>query len=181
VLSTNLIRAASYPRVQFTAIVNVHSGPGEGALPNAEYSHAIETLNSFANIRTVGYVATTWCTRNLSLDLDEVAAYSFWGEYDESIAIDGILVDETPTQYTPDYASYLQTIAKAVHESDGLRDGYIGKATISSRHRVPCRAPRKPEPYRVLPLHLFILLSWMVPQRQLTAIHYETDNMRAGI
>lgn len=133
-LGTDLSRAASYPRIQFTAIVNVHSGPGEGALPNAEYSHAIETLNSFTNIRTVGYIATTWCARNLTSVLDEVAAYSFWGEYDDSMAIDGIFVDETPTQYSPDNISYLQTIAQAVHESNGLKEGYIGKPTFSSRH-----------------------------------------------
>lgn len=113
--------------MQFTAIVNVHDGPGEGVLPNLEYSHAIGTLNSFNNVRTVGYVATTWCARDLNSVLDDVAAYSFWGHYDESLAIDGIFVDETPTQYSPDSVSYLQTIAQAVHASDGLKDGYIGK------------------------------------------------------
>ncbi|KAH7086574.1 Spherulation-specific family 4 [Paraphoma chrysanthemicola] len=117
--------AASYPQMQFTAVVNVNSGPGEGALPMAEYSHAIHMLNSFANVRTVGYIATTWCARNLTSVLDDVAAYSFWGEYDEAVAIDGIFIDETPTQYSPDNHSYLQAIAKAVHESDGLKEGYI--------------------------------------------------------
>jgi hypothetical protein len=62
--------------------------------------------------------------------LDEVAAYSFWGEYQDSLAIDGIFVDETPTQYSPDTVAYLQTIADAIHESDGLKEGYIGKVTF---------------------------------------------------
>jgi hypothetical protein len=86
-------RASSYPLVQFTAIVNVHNGPGEGALPNAEYSTAIETLNALSNDRTIGYVSTTWCTRNLSSVLDDIAAYSFWGEYDSSLAMNGMFVD----------------------------------------------------------------------------------------
>ncbi|KAF2024198.1 hypothetical protein EK21DRAFT_79208 [Setomelanomma holmii] len=118
------------PKDTIHYVVNVHNEPGEGVLPSAEYSHATETLNSFDNIRTVACVATMWCARNLTSVLDEIAAYSFWGDYDESIAIDGIFVDETPTQYAPDYASYLQTIAQAVYESDGIKDGYIGKATF---------------------------------------------------
>ncbi|KAH3907295.1 hypothetical protein HBI56_184430 [Parastagonospora nodorum] len=117
--------ATSFPQVQFTAVINVHDGPGYGALPDPEYSHAITTLNGFSNVRTVGYVATTWCERDLSSALDDVAAYSFWGEYQDSLAIDGIFVDETPTQYSQAFDSYLQTIAQAVHASDGLKEGYI--------------------------------------------------------
>jgi hypothetical protein len=116
--------------VEFTAILNVYNGPGDGALPNPDYSQAIETLNSLHNVRTVGYVATTWCARNLSSVLDDIAAYSFWGEYQDSLAMDGIFVDETPTQYSPDSISYLQAIAQAIHESDGLKDRYIGKGTF---------------------------------------------------
>lgn len=115
--------------MQFTAIKNVHNGPGEGALPNAEYSAAIEALNSLNNVRTIGYVATAWCTRGLSSVLDDVAALSFWGEYDSSLAVSGIFVDETPVQYSSDYASYLETVAQAVEGSVGLRESYIGKLT----------------------------------------------------
>ncbi|KAH7391009.1 Spherulation-specific family 4, partial [Phaeosphaeria sp. MPI-PUGE-AT-0046c] len=122
--------ASSYPQVHFTAIVNVHNGPGDGALPNPEYAYAIETLNSFDNIRTVGYVATTWCTRDLTSVLDDIAAYSFWGEYRDSLAIDGIFVDETPTQYSLEAVTYLETIAQTIHESDGLKEGYIGRVTF---------------------------------------------------
>jgi hypothetical protein len=120
-------RASSYPLVQFTAIVNVHNGPGEGALPNAEYSTAIETLNALSNDRTIGYVATTWCTRNLSSVLDDIAAYSFWGEYDSSLAMNGMFVDETPTHYSPEHGPYLEAISQATYDSIGLMDSYIGK------------------------------------------------------
>jgi hypothetical protein len=79
-------------------------------------------------------VATTWCERNLDSVLDDIAAYSFWGEYQDSLAIDGIFVDETPTQYSPVFVSYLQSITQAVHGSDGLKEGFIGKVIISLRH-----------------------------------------------
>jgi hypothetical protein len=124
---SDICRASLYPLVQFTAIVNIHNGPGDGALPNTEYSTAIETLNSLSNVRTIGYVATTWCARNLSSVLDDIAAYSFWGEYDSSLAMNGIFVDETPTHYSSEYASFLDAISQAVHKSIGLMDNYIGK------------------------------------------------------
>jgi hypothetical protein len=125
--------------VQFTAVVNIQSGPGEGALPNAEYTQAIGTLNQYTNVRTIGYVSTTWCERNLSSVLEDVSAYSFWGEYDSRLALDGIFVDETPTKFSPDYVSYLQTIAQAVHGSRGLMDSYIGRLHLfhfGIKHRV---------------------------------------------
>lgn len=125
-------RASSFPRIHFTVVLNVHNGPGEGALPNAEYTAAIEALNSLSNVRTIGYVATTWCTRDLSSVLDDIAAFSFWGEYDSSLALSGVFVDETPTQYSTDYAVYLDSIAQAVQDSAGLKDNYIGKLSPPS-------------------------------------------------
>jgi hypothetical protein len=85
-LASNPHSDASHPRVQFTAIVNIYNRRRESALPNAEYWSAIETLNLYGNIRTVGYVATTRCAKNLSTVLDEIAAHFFWGEYDPSLA-----------------------------------------------------------------------------------------------
>lgn len=126
-LTSDRCRASSYPRVHFTAIVNPNSGPGEGALPNEDYTQAIQTLNSFANVRTVGYVATTWCMKNVSSVLDEIAVYSGWGAYDSSLAMSGIFFDETPTHYTPEYVSYLQTISQAVRDGHGLKGSYVGK------------------------------------------------------
>ncbi|KAF2006596.1 hypothetical protein P154DRAFT_421660 [Amniculicola lignicola CBS 123094] len=119
--------AASYPRVQFTAVVNPHSGPGVDPLPDATYQLSIERLNSLENVRTIGYVATTWCAKNMSSALDEVALYAGWASKAPSLAMSGIFFDETPTHYTTEYASYLQTLSEAVRSSPGLMDGYVGK------------------------------------------------------
>ncbi|KAI4706654.1 hypothetical protein J4E89_008721 [Alternaria sp. Ai002NY15] len=62
---------------------------------------------------------------DLSSVLDDIAAFSFWGEYDSSLALSGVFVDETPTQYSTDYAVYLDSIAQAVQDSTGLKDDYI--------------------------------------------------------
>ncbi|KAF2677031.1 hypothetical protein K458DRAFT_164899 [Lentithecium fluviatile CBS 122367] len=103
--------ASLHPRVQFTAIVNPNSGPGKSPLPDELYSHAIKRLNVFDNVRTVSYVATTWCAKNLSSVLDEVAAYSRWGDHDPSLAMKEIFFDETPTHYNTEYVSYLRDIS----------------------------------------------------------------------
>lgn len=117
--------------------MNVHSGPGEGALPSTDYGNGIKILNSFANMRTIGYVSTLWGERNLSTVLDEVATYSFWSDYDSSFALDGIFVDETPTEFSTNYVSYLESITQAVHGSPGLKEGYIGKVPFISAQIVP--------------------------------------------
>jgi hypothetical protein len=120
--------------VQFTAIVNVHDGPSQDPLPNAEYMSAIQALNSFDNIRTIGYVSTTWSARDLNSVLSDVAAYSYWGENYDSLAMNGIFVDETPTRYSLANATYLQTIMQAVHASPGLHDNFIGMTSLPSQH-----------------------------------------------
>ncbi|KAF2115111.1 Spherulation-specific family 4 [Lophiotrema nucula] len=117
--------ASSFPRVHFTAIINPQSGPGEGALPNENYTQAIQTLNALDNVRTIGYVATTWCSKNLSSVLDEIAVYAGWGSQDPSLAMSGIFFDETPTLYTPEYVSYLQAVSQAVHSNGGLQEGFV--------------------------------------------------------
>lgn len=115
--------------MHFTAIVNPHNGPGEGALPNENYTQAIRTLNSLENVRTIGYVATTWCTKTMSSVLDEIAVYTGWGDSDPSLAMNGIFFDETPTHYTTEYVLYLQTIFRAVHSNRGFKEGFVGKRT----------------------------------------------------
>jgi hypothetical protein len=117
--------------VQFTAIVNPHNGPGEGSLPNEDYTQAIKALNSMDNVRTIGYVATTWCRKDLNSVLDEVARYAGWGNSDSSLALSGIFFDETPTRYAPEYVSYLQKLSQVVRSQRGLKDGFIGKSVFS--------------------------------------------------
>lgn len=120
-------RASTYPRVQFTVIINPNSGPGECALPDDSYTEAIRRLNSMDNVRTIGYVATTWCTRSLGSVLDDITLYAEWGNFDPSLAMTGIFFDETPTSYTPEHVSYLQTISQTVRSNHGLTDGFVGK------------------------------------------------------
>ncbi|KAF1955384.1 hypothetical protein CC80DRAFT_474843 [Byssothecium circinans] len=139
--------ASSHLRLQFTAIVNPNSGPADDALPNKDYTHAIQRLNAFGNVRVVGYVSTTWCMKNLSSVLDEIALYSGWGEFDSSLALSSIFFDETPTQFTPANLSFLRTIPKAVRASSGLKDVDVVKAAFFHFGivRMATRLTQKPE------------------------------------
>jgi hypothetical protein len=123
-------RASTYPHVHFTAVINPNSGPGEGPLPNEDYRQAIRMLNSKDNVRTIGYVATTWCQRDLKSVLDEIARYAEWGNSDSSLAMSGIFFDETPTRYAPEYVSFLQTVSLDVRSHRGLKDGFVGKGNF---------------------------------------------------
>jgi hypothetical protein len=84
----------------FTVFVNPHNGPGKGVLPNENYTQAIQTLDSLENARTIGYVATTWCTKTMISVLDEIAVHTGWGDSDPPLAMSGTLFDETSTYCT---------------------------------------------------------------------------------
>lgn len=93
-------KAVSYPRVQFTAIIDPSSGPGNGVRPSEIYSQAIKKLHSFDNVHTVGYVATTWAMKSMSLVLGEIEAYAEWGNCANSLVMNGILLGEVSTHCT---------------------------------------------------------------------------------
>ncbi|OCL10268.1 hypothetical protein AOQ84DRAFT_1345 [Glonium stellatum] len=117
--------ASGYPNLDFTVIVNPNSGPGDSALPDANYTQGIATLSSYNNVRTIGYVATSWAQKDVNTVLQEIATYAAWSDQNSSLALGGIFFDETPAQYDPDSAQYLQTISDAVRSASGLADGYV--------------------------------------------------------
>ncbi|KAH8802482.1 Spherulation-specific family 4-domain-containing protein [Xylogone sp. PMI_703] len=114
--------ASTYPKVNFIAVVNPANGPGAGAGPDGNYTREIPTLNSYANIRTVGYVSTNWAKRDLPLVLQDINRYSAWSENStiEDLGMHGIFLDETPAQYDDASAQFLQTIESAIVSAPGL-------------------------------------------------------------
>ena len=106
---------------------------------------AIQALKSFDNIRTVRYVATTWCARNLSSVLSDVAAYCPRRDFDDPLDMNAIFVDETPTQYSSVDAAYLQTITQALRASSGLQEDFVGMmffhlSIICGQYRIVLRS-----------------------------------------
>ena len=105
--------------LNYTVIVNPSSGPGNGSLPDAGYVAAIAKLNSFPNVRSIGYVPTGYATRNISLVLADIETYSGWASQ-AGLAVHGIFFDEIPHQYSNDVSTYLDTINAAVKQASGI-------------------------------------------------------------
>lgn len=103
-------------------VVNPASGPGLGAGPDGNYTREIPKLNSYANVRTVGYVSTDWTKRDVALAEKDIATYSAWAQNAtvQDLGVQGIFLDETPAVYTDASAQYLQTLASAIRSANGF-------------------------------------------------------------
>jgi hypothetical protein len=111
----------NYPNLNFTIVINPSSGPGNSSQPSSQYAHQIQRLNSYPNVRTVGYVRTGYASRNLTTVLQEVGIYSGWASVSPNLAMHGIFFDEVPSEYTTASAEYLATINEAAKNASGLR------------------------------------------------------------
>jgi hypothetical protein len=137
----NPISITSHPRQKFMVILNPNSGPGNLPYPNTDYSSQIQKLNSFPNVRTVGYVRTDFAKRNITSVLLDVAIYSGWatnpndGTNLTALALHGIFFDEVPNEYSPETATYLSTINLAVKNASGLLPGRTVSLIHFSGHR----------------------------------------------
>ncbi|KAH7360230.1 Spherulation-specific family 4-domain-containing protein [Rhexocercosporidium sp. MPI-PUGE-AT-0058] len=114
--------AERYPHLNFTAVVNPASGPGDTPSPDANYTREIPRLNSYPNVRTVGYVSTSWTNRNVSLALADIQTYSKWASNSTvpNLGMRGIFLDETPATWTAESQEYLEDIASAIRSDAGL-------------------------------------------------------------
>ncbi|KAH1885906.1 hypothetical protein KXX01_000508 [Aspergillus fumigatus] len=69
---------SKHPDVNFTVVINPGSGPGPNALPDGNYTREIPKLASYENVRLLGYVATTYAKRNISLVRRDIETYAAW-------------------------------------------------------------------------------------------------------
>ncbi|KAF3906581.1 Spherulin-4 [Dactylellina cionopaga] len=119
-----------HPEQHFTLVINPNSGPGTDKFPDAEYTDAIAKLNVYKNVTLIGYVHTTYGTRDLTQVIAEVERYAAWSTYsDVDIHVDGIFVDEAPGELGERKAhlSYLKTLHGAVKRAFEAVDsqGYL--------------------------------------------------------
>jgi len=112
---------AAYPNVQWEVIVNPNSGPGNtsaNSYPDANYIAGVSKLNSYANVKTIGYVDTKYTAQTYDEVISQVAAYAYWSTYSsENIALKGIFYDDfTISTAQADY-TYAQDIATYAYDS----------------------------------------------------------------
>ncbi|KAF2837344.1 hypothetical protein M501DRAFT_202568 [Patellaria atrata CBS 101060] len=117
--------ASTYPDVDFTVVVNPHSGPGDSSLPDPFYLTEIPKLNQHNNIQALGYVAVDYGTKDIDDILAEIDTYGGWAAADSALAMKGIFLDETPNKPNIEHGEYMQRIQKAVQSCSGLAGDFI--------------------------------------------------------
>lgn len=112
-------------------MINPGSGPGPDALPDANYTREIPKLASYDNVRLLGYVATTYAKRNISLVRKDIETYAAWPSRSSNpdLAVRGIFFDETPQEYDPNVLSYFQELTSFVKSTPGLGPDHFVRAT----------------------------------------------------
>jgi hypothetical protein len=108
-----------HPEVPFIIIINPSSGPGTTKFPDKEYISGIRTLNSFPNVKLVGYVPLDYGKRDIVAVKKDIDIYVGWGEYqdeeesdDVKIGLGGIFFDESPCVYEKISFTYLEAVAR---------------------------------------------------------------------
>jgi hypothetical protein len=105
---------ALHPDVSFQIVVAPNL---VNVVPDINYVAHLRMLNNYTNVQTLGYVSTTWATRNITTVQEEIKSYASWTNYTTAdIRVSGIFFDETPSANTTENISYMSgvtTFAKA--------------------------------------------------------------------
>ena len=117
-----LCRISAHPDVEFLVIVNPNSGPGGASLPGGDYVREVPRLNSFPNVRTVGYVAIDYCKKPLAESCQEIDLYAGWyRDHDiDGLYVQGIFVDETHNHVSDARSQYMDRLHQFIKALDGL-------------------------------------------------------------
>ncbi|KAH7100969.1 Spherulation-specific family 4 [Auriculariales sp. MPI-PUGE-AT-0066] len=101
----------SYPTLQFVVVVNPNSGPGPiGSLPDENYAAAITAVNSYPNVKSIGYIRSTWAARPVGeyqADVDTYAGFAASNYTIEGVFIDEASNDVANLQYYQDFSNYI--------------------------------------------------------------------------
>ncbi|PQE27291.1 Spherulation-specific family 4 protein [Rutstroemia sp. NJR-2017a WRK4] len=104
--STLTNSVAKNPNLSFNVVVAPNLA---AAVPDANYISALSDLNTYSNVRTLGYLYTSYGARNVTEIEAEISVYAGWAQSTPKIAVDGVFFDETPSN--PAYLSYLTAIS----------------------------------------------------------------------
>lgn len=82
----------------------------------------------YANVRVVGYVHTTWTTRDLALVCKDIEKYRRWPERSgiPDLKVTGIFLDETPSVYDAEAEAYLAQVWKQVKKMPQGDENVVG-------------------------------------------------------
>lgn len=68
----------AHPELDFYVVVNPSNGPGDGVLPDANYTVALGRLTALPNVKVVGYVHCSYGQRAAEGIVEDVERYRGW-------------------------------------------------------------------------------------------------------
>jgi hypothetical protein len=139
--SGSCYRIQSHPSVDFIIVINPASGPGVTPLPDENYTREITRLNSFPNVRTIGYVAVQYGRKVIQTAFEEVTQYAAWSEQNKDLAMQGIFLDESPQIADEHNSTFLDQLQQHIKNQKELSGGLLGKLFFVASltpHGSPC-------------------------------------------
>ena len=107
------------PQIFYNVIVNPDSGPGAGHYPDKSLVEAISTLNAIKNVRTVGYVDTSYTKRDITLVNKDIDTYANWASYkDANITVHGIFFDDVSSADSQSVYHYYERLGDYTRTHD---------------------------------------------------------------
>ena len=86
-------QAAQDSTTQWTMIINPNSGPGSST-PSQDYATGTAKFNAMSNVRTIGYIHTSWGSRSLDDIQNDLNSWKAWGSGSTNASVQGIFYDE---------------------------------------------------------------------------------------
>lgn len=145
-LRINATRISAHPDVNFTVVINPGNGPGPKALPDANYTREIPNFASYANVRLLGYVHTSYAQRDISLVRRDIQTYAAWPATSSNpkLAVRGIFFDETPQKYSVNSWNYLRNTEDLVRGLDGFGSDPFVSCNLCLQFCYALRSARSP-------------------------------------
>ncbi|KAK0103014.1 hypothetical protein ONS95_000802 [Cadophora gregata] len=107
----------AHPNLNFQVIVAPNLA---NVFPDKNYEVALDGLNSFPNVVTLGYVPINWIHRDLEMVLADISCYAAWPTHtNPNIAVQGIFFDETTSALTEETWAYMSNITTFAKEALG--------------------------------------------------------------
>ncbi|KAH8658161.1 Spherulation-specific family 4-domain-containing protein [Xylariales sp. PMI_506] len=123
------------PDLEWLVVVNPGSGPDAPTEPEVNYIDGVAALNAYSNVKTIGYVHTSYATADLSVLGSNITSWKSWDTYTAAdIAVDGIFFDESAADF--DYMSSATALARDAFGDDTTIICNFGTSTAAEFYEI---------------------------------------------
>jgi hypothetical protein len=112
-------------------VINPSSGPGTSTLPDSNWIREITKLNSYKNVKSIGYVSIAYGKRSLDTVTEHVNHYAQWPSGDPGLTMHGIFVDECPNVADDHIVDYIQSVEQTIKKILPMESSNIGEISCA--------------------------------------------------